>query len=297
MIKNLLSENRTLIMGVLNITPDSLSGDGLIAKDDPINHALRLADIFIKAGADILDIGGESTRPGANPVSAEEEIGRVIPVIEALQKHTSIPLSIDTTKAIVAEAAIKRGAKIVNDVSGLIKDPDMIKIVSKTETHVVIMHSQTNNSVEKTDLGGRYITSRYQDVVQEVLKELEQLTLHAISHGVKKDKIIVDVGIGFGKTVEENLELMNNLQVFNQLGYPMLLGASRKSVIGYTTHAPVDKRLGGSVAAAVLGVLKGAKILRVHDVEETTQAVRFTEAALKSPIHTHRNMKIQKVPE
>ena len=148
------------------------------------------------------------------------------------------------------------------------------------------MHSHTNNSVEKTNLGGRYLTSHYKNVTQEVLKELEQLTLHAISHGVKKNKIIVDVGIGFGKTVEENLELLNNLQVFTQLGYPLLLGASRKSVIGYTTKAPTDKRLGGSVAAAVLGVLKGAKILRVHDVEETAQAIQFTEAVLKSPTHT-----------
>ncbi|MBY0462047.1 MAG: dihydropteroate synthase [Alphaproteobacteria bacterium] len=282
MIKNLLLENRTLIMGVLNVTSDSLSGDGLIAKGNYIDNALRLADFFVKAGADILDIGGESTRPGANPVSQQEEIDRVIPVIEALREHISIPLSIDTTKAIVAEEAIKRGASIVNDVSGLMKDPDMVKTVSKADTHVVIMHSQPNNSVEKTELGGRYLTSHYKNVTQEVLKELEQLTLHAISHGVKKNKIIVDVGIGFGKTVEENLQLMNNLQIFTQAGYPLLLGASRKSVIGFTTNSPVDKRLGGSIAASVLGVLKGAKILRVHDVEETVQAIKFTEAVLNS---------------
>ncbi|MBY0281203.1 MAG: dihydropteroate synthase [Alphaproteobacteria bacterium] len=282
MIKNLLLENRTLIMGVLNVTSDSLSGDGLMAKGNCIDNALRLADTFVKSGADILDIGGESTRPGADPISAQEEIDRVIPVIEALQAHVSIPLSIDTTKAVVAEEAVKRGAVLINDVSGLMKDPEMVKVVSETNTHVVIMHSQPNNSIEKTDLGGRYLTSHYENVVEEVLKELEQLTLHAISHGIKKDKIIVDVGIGFGKTVEENLQLMNNLQVFTQAGYPLLLGASRKSVIGYTTNAPVDKRLGGSIAASVLGVLKGAKILRVHDVEETVQAAKFTEAVLNS---------------
>lgn len=279
-MKHLLLENKALIMGILNITPDSLSGDGLMIKGDPVSNALRQAEVFIKAGADILDIGGESTRPGATPISAQEEIDRVIPVIEALQGHVSIPLSIDTTKAIVAMEAIKHGAVIVNDVSGLMKDPDMIKTVSGTDAYVVIMHSQPNKSVEKTDLGGRYLTSHYKNVVQEVLKELEQLTLHAISHGVKKNKIIVDVGIGFGKIVEENLKLLNNLEVFTQLGYPLLLGVSRKSVIGYTTNAPTGKRLGGSIAAGVLGVLKGAKILRVHDVEETTQAVRFIQAVV-----------------
>ena len=172
-MKHLLLENRALIMGVLNITPDSLSGDGLLTKGDCISNALRLADAFIKAGADILDVGGESTRPGADPISTEEELNRVIPVIEALREHTSLPLSIDTTKAAVAEEAVKRGAAIVNDVSGLMKDPDMVKTVSKVDTHVVIMHSHTNNSVEKTNLGGRYLTSHYKNVTQEVLKELE----------------------------------------------------------------------------------------------------------------------------
>lgn len=282
MMKDLLSKDKTLIMGILNITPDSLSGDGLMIKGDYINNALRQAEAFIKAGADILDIGGESTRPGADPISAEEELDRVIPVIEMLKKHTSTPLSIDTTKATVANDAIKRGAVIINDVSGLMKDPDMIKIACRANVYVVVMHSNPNGSVEKTNLGGRYLTSHYENVVEEVFKELEQLTLHAISHGIKKEHIIVDAGIGFGKTVEENLQLLNNLQTFTQLEYPLLLGVSRKSVIGYTTNAPVDKRLGGSIAANTLGVLKGAKILRVHDVEETVQAVRFTEAVLKS---------------
>lgn len=281
-MKHFISENRTTIMGIINITPDSLSGDGLMGKSDYIENALKQAENFIKFGADILDIGGESTRPGATPVSPQEEIDRVIPVIKAIQEHMSIPISIDTTKAIVAAEALKQGAMIINDVSGLTKDPQMAQLISQSDAHVIIMHSHNNSSVEKTDLGGRYITGHYDNIVEEVGEELKQLILKAIRCGIQKDKIIIDVGIGFGKTVEENLQLLNKLEVFTSLGYPLLLGASRKSVIGYTTNSPVHKRLGGSIAAAVWGVLKGAKIIRVHDVEETNQAVRFTEAILTS---------------
>lgn len=199
MMKELLSKDKTLIMGILNITPDSLSGDGLMTNGDYIDNALKQAEAFVNAGADILDVGGESTRPGATPVSIEEELKRVIPVIKALKKHTSVPLSIDTTKAAVANAAIQHGAVIINDVSGLMKDPNMVKMACHPDVYVVLMHSNPNRSVEKTNLGGRYLTSHYKNVVEEIFKELEQLTFHAISHGIKKEHIIVDVGIGFSK--------------------------------------------------------------------------------------------------
>lgn len=266
-------------MGVLNVTPDSLSGDGLITQGNSVENALNLAEKFTNAGADILDIGGESTRPGAIPISVQEEMDRVLPVIEAIRKSFLIPLSIDTTRSEVALEAVKRGATVINDVSGLMSDPKMVDVVCQTDSHVIIMHAHSNTSVEKEKtLGGRYLTSSYTDVVKEVISELEQLTIHAIGRGIKKEKIIIDPGIGFGKTVEENLKLLNKLELFTKLGYPLLLGVSRKSVIGFTTKAPPHKRLGGSIAANTIGVLKGAKILRVHDVEETMQAVCFIEA-------------------
>lgn len=282
-MEKLLQQNRTLVMGILNITPDSLSGDGLMAQGNLVDNALKLAEKFTKAGADILDIGGESTRPGAMSVSIQEEMDRVLPVIEALNHSFSLPLSIDTTKSEVAREAIKNGATIINDVSGLMFDPKMVEVVLQTDSHIIIMHSHFNTSVEKREkLGGRYLTSGYTNVVKEVLDELEHLTIHAISHGIKKEKIIIDPGIGFGKTVEENLKLINKLELFTKLGYPLLLGVSRKSVIGFTTNSPPHKRLGGSLAANTIGVLKGARILRVHDVEETAQAVCFIEAVHNS---------------
>ncbi len=278
-MEKLLQGNKTLVMGVLNVTPDSLSGDGLMSQGDSVENAVKLAEKFTNAGADILDIGGESTRPGATPVSVQEEMDRVLPVIEAIRKSFSLLVSIDTTRSEVAIEAVKRGATVINDVSGLMSDPKMIDVVRQTDVHVIVMHAHFNTSVEKEkDLGGRYLTSSYTDVVKEVLNELEQLTIHAISRGIEKEKIIIDPGIGFGKTVEENLKLINRLELFTRLGYPLLLGVSRKSVIGFTTNAPPDKRLGGSIAANTIGVLKGAKILRVHDVEETKQAVCFIEA-------------------
>jgi len=277
MLKKLLSTPKNLVMGVLNITPDSLSGDGLMSDKSPVERALQQAKTFTEMGADILDIGGESTRPGASPVSLEEEMNRVLPVIDCLLQYLSIPLSIDTTKATVAREAVKRGACLINDVSGLTKDPAMTDVALETGAYVVITHSKANESTEQTELGGRYLKGDYKDVVKEVSKELENLVLHATRRGVKKDKIIIDPGIGFGKTVEENLELLANLEAFTKLGYPLLLGVSRKSVIGYTTKAPPEKRLGGSIAANTLGILKGAKIVRVHDVEETVQAARLME--------------------
>lgn len=250
---------------------------------DVINSAIERASKFIEAGVDILDIGGESTRPGAIYVHPTEEINRVIPVIKILRDRFSIPLSIDTTKADVAREAVQAGATIINDVSGLITDPQMVDIVQRSKTHVVIMHSHQNQFIVQSDRGGQYRSTNGYDFVAEIGHDIEKMTLHAISHGVHKSRIIIDPGIGFGKTVEQNIQLIYRLDQLKYMGYPILLGASRKSFIGHATDSAVHKRLGGSIAAGVVGILKGADILRVHDVEETVQAAKLIDCMTRDP--------------
>ncbi len=275
-------------MAVLNVTPDSLSGDGIYVaaqqKSDLIECALRKAEFFINAGCHILDIGGESTRPGAVPVSLQEELDRVIPVIQAIHQNFDIPISIDTTKAIVADEAIKHGATIINDVSGLLHDPEMVHIAARHQCYTIIMHSShAAVVVEKTILGGRYIKKDIddsEDIIECIYRDLDKQVIFALEHGIDRSKIILDPGIGFGKTVEQNIEIMARFDETPKF-YPILLGASRKSFIGYTVNAPVDKRLGGSIAALTMGIMKGAQIIRVHDVEESAQAAVLIDAIMK----------------
>ncbi len=270
---------RTYIMGILNATPDSFSGDGLYAEN--AQDMLLQARSFIESGADILDVGGESTRPGSAPVDADEEMRRVIPIIRTIAEHLPQTLiSIDTYKASVAEAALNAGAHIVNDVWGLRADPELAHVVARVGCPVILMHNRSNPaSVEvREKLGNAYIATEYADLLEEVKAELLESVEIAKQVGVKSEAIILDPGIGFGKTVEQNLELNNRLDEIRQLGYPVLLGPSRKSFIGYTLDLPADERLEGTAASVAIGIARGADIIRIHDVKEMTRVARMTDA-------------------
>lgn len=276
---------RTYIMGIINVTSDSFSGDGILNNQDAIHAALEQAQRFIAAGADILDIGGESTRPGSQPVTAEEELERVLPVVRAITSSgLDAIISIDTYKASVAEAAVKAGAHWINDVWGLHADPNLAEIAARNRTPLVLMHnrSKPSNAQLQELLGGRYIGVDYQELIEDIKRELMDSVSIARSAGVEDEMIILDPGIGFGKTVEQNLELIRRLGELKSLGFPILLGPSRKSFIGYTLNLPPDQRLEGTLAACVLGIQAGANILRVHDVEAVVRAARMTDAILRA---------------
>ncbi len=275
--------SRTLVMGILNLTPDSFSGDGLAVADDPVEAALRQAERFLDDGADILDVGGESTRPGAAPVPPEVEAARVIPVIRALaERFPEAVISVDTYRASVAEAALEAGAHLVNDIWGLRGDPDMPALVARYGAPVILMHNRSlpNSAEVRARLGGRYVGVAYEDLLGEVKTELLESVALAREAGIPKENLILDPGIGFGKTVEQNLELLNRLDEIRALGYPVLLGPSRKSFIGYTLDLPPDERLEGTAAAVVVGILRGADIVRVHDVRFVSRLARMTDAIL-----------------
>lgn len=273
--------SRTYVMGILNLTPDSFSGDGLAEfKHDVV---LEQARRFVEAGVDILDVGGESTRPGAAPVSAQEEIDRVIPIIKSLVAEFEIIISIDTYKAAVAKAALEEGADIVNDVWGFRADPDLAKVTAAANVPVILMHNRStpNNTAILEQLGGRYVGIEYDDLLKDVKKELLESVDLAHNVGIPDNLIVLDPGIGFGKTVEQNLQLLNQLDEIRLLGYPVLLGPSRKSFIGYTLDLPLDDRLEGTAAAVSVGIVRGADIVRVHDVPEMIRIARMTDAIVR----------------
>ena len=273
---------RTYIMGILNATPDSFSGDGLYAQN--AENALTQAKSFVDFGADILDVGGESTRPGSAPVDADEEMRRVIPIVRAIAEHLPQTLiSIDTYKASVAEAALNAGAHIVNDVWALRADTDLASVVAVAGCPVILMHNRSNPaSVEvREKLGNAFIGAEYGDLLEEVKAELLESVEIAKQAGVADESIILDPGIGFGKTVEQNLELNNRLDEIRSLGYPILLGPSRKSFIGYTLDLPADQRVEGTAASVTIGIARGADIIRVHDVKEMTRIARMTDAIVR----------------
>jgi len=263
---------RTHIMGILNVTPDSFSDGGLyIDTDRAVERALEIE----KEGADIIDIGGESTRPGSLPLSQEEELKRVIPVIERLQDRLKIPISIDTYKAKVAREAIKAGASIINDISGLRFDPGMAGVAAEFDVPVVIMHIKgTPRDMQ--------INPVYHDLIGEISDFLEEGISIALKAGVDEKKIIIDPGIGFGKTFEHNLEIINRLYEFRSLGRPILLGPSRKSFIGKILDLPVGDRLEGTASAVAIGIMKGANIVRVHDVLPMVRVARVADAIKQS---------------
>lgn len=256
-------KHHTYIMGILNVTPDSFSDGGSY---DALDRALDHAEQMIREGADIIDIGGESTRPGYTPITDEEEIGRVVPVIRAVKERFDIPVSLDTYKSSVAKAGIEAGADLINDIWGLKYDSRMAETIAQKGTACCLMHNR--------------IQAEYADFMKELLKDLEDSVRIGKSAGIPEDKIILDPGIGFAKTREQNLEAINCLDALRSLGYPVLLGTSRKSVIGLTLHVPVNERLAGTIATTVIGVQKGCAFVRVHDVKENREAICMTEAVL-----------------
>jgi dihydropteroate synthase len=271
-------------MGILNVTPDSFSGDGLMSNGDLVEQALRQAEHFLRYHADILDVGGESTRPGSLPVNVYEELERVIPVIQAINKNFSEAIiSIDTYKAKVAEAAFKAGAHILNDVWALRADPELAAVAKQFNVPVILMHNRSNPaSVEvREQLGNAYIGSEYENLIEDVKRELLMSVDIALKAGIEESHIILDPGIGFGKKREHNLELINRLGEIRALGYPVLLGPSRKSFIGFTLDLPADERVEGTAATIAVGITRGADIIRVHDVKEMSRVAKMTDALVR----------------
>ncbi|MDF2996356.1 MAG: dihydropteroate synthase [Xanthobacteraceae bacterium] len=259
-------ESQTLIMGILNVTPDSFSDGGRsVAVHDALANARRMVD----EGADIIDVGGESTRPGHTPVAAEEEMARVLPVLEALSAEIAVPVSVDTQKAKVAEAALKRGAVILNDIWGLMGDPDMANVAAAHDAGLVIMHNRT-------------VVDGAVEIVADIVAFFERALERAARAGVRSDRIALDPGIGFGKTFEQNLAALAGLRQIGALGFPLLLGTSRKSLIGKVIATEPKDRLPGTIASNVLGIAAGCAIIRVHDVAAHVQAARVTEAILRA---------------
>jgi dihydropteroate synthase len=261
-------KRETLVMGIVNVTPDSFSDGGkFFSPEVAISHASKL----IMQGADIIDIGGESTRPGAERVSESEELKRVIPVIEKIRTdNPTILISIDTTKASVAKHAVEAGADIINDVSGLSFDNNMIGIVESSNIPVVIMHMKGNPQ-------NMQLNPEYEDIVNEILDFFKMKIKMAVQSGINRSMIILDPGIGFGKTVEHNFELLSRLNEFNVLELPIMIGPSRKSFIGITLDLPPEDRVEGTAAAVSAGVMNGASIVRVHDVKSMKRVVRIIE--------------------
>ncbi len=253
--------HHTYVMGILNVTPDSFSDGG---KYNTVEQALRRAGDMIGQGADILDVGGESTRPGYKQISREEEIARTSAVIERLKAEFDVPISIDTYKSAVAEAALQAGADMVNDIWGLKYDKRMASVIAEHKATCCLMHNRSE--------------TKYQNFMEELKTDLKESLQLAQAAGIENDKIILDPGVGFGKTYEQNLETIDKLEQLKELGYPVLLGTSRKSVIGLTLDLPVNQRLEGTLVTTVYAVLKGCSFVRVHDIQENVRAIKMAEA-------------------
>lgn len=263
---------RVLVMGILNVTPDSFSDGGQFSSEDGFT---RQSWVMIEAGADIIDVGGESSRPFSEPVSAEDELSRIIPAISAIRGFSTIPISVDTTKAVVARKALEAGADIINDISALRADPEMISVLKDSGAPVVIMHMQgTSKTMQQAP--------HYDDVLEEISTFLREQVQWAEDHGLSRERIIIDPGIGFGKTVSHNLLILKHIARFSAIGCPVLIGHSRKAFIGSILDLPVNSRDLPTAVISALCVSQGVNILRVHDVGKTLKAVRITEAILHS---------------
>ncbi|MGM8366116.1 dihydropteroate synthase [Virgibacillus sp. W0181] len=257
-------QTNTHIMGILNVTPDSFSDGGKFISQD---EAIKQAVLMEKQGAHMIDVGGESTRPGHEPVAANEELDRVIPVIKAIREKVNVPISIDTYRAETARQAIEAGADIINDIWGAKKDPEMAAVAAEFQVPIILMHNRTNK--------------QYGSLLEDMKNDLRKSVEIALNAGVAKDNIILDPGIGFAKTVEHNFLVMNELEKISALGFPLLLGASRKSFIGHVLDVPADARDNGTGATTCLGIVKGANIVRVHDVKMNVELVKMMDAMLK----------------
>lgn len=253
----------TYVMGILNVTPDSFSDGGKWRDKD---KALKHVEEMLSQGMDIVDVGGESTRQGYTLLSEEEEISRVVPIIEAIKENFEVPISLDTYKSKVAKAGILAGADLINDIWGLKYDKEMAKVIADSKLPCCLMHNRSQ--------------AVYQSFVEDVISDLAETLQLAKEAGIDEDKIILDPGVGFGKTYEQNLEIINRLEELKKLGYPLLLGCSRKSVIGLTLNLPTNEREEGTLVTTVMGVMKACSFVRVHDVLKNVRAVRMTEAIL-----------------
>jgi len=256
-------DKRTYIMGILNVTPDSFSDGG---KHNQIDFALSQTEKMINEGADVIDVGGESTRPGYTKISDYEEIQRIIPVIKEIKKRFDVPLSVDTYKSEVARAALESGADMINDIWGLKYDSDMAKIIKAYNASCCLMHNRGN--------------ANYTSFVDDVIADLQESIDIAYSAGIEANKILVDPGVGFAKSYEQNLEITNNLEKLGILGMPVLLGASRKSMIGLALGLPVEERLEGTLSTTAIAVMKGCRFVRVHDIKENKRVITMTERIL-----------------
>jgi len=264
--------SRTYVMGILNVTPDSFSGDGLLVAADPVRAAVARARQMVAEGADILDIGGESTRPGHAAVDTPEESARVVPVIAAVRAALpATPISVDTTKAAVAQAALDAGANLINDVWGVGADERLVRLAAARRVPLVIMHNRAAAS--------------YADLIAEIVADLRAALERAIALGMDPDDLIVDPGFGFGKTPEHNLAVLRDLGALRVLGRPILLGTSRKSTLGRVLDLPTDERLEATIATTAIGIMEGADIVRVHDVQANVRAARMTDAVVRGTWH------------
>ena len=257
-------KGHTYVMGILNVTPDSFSDGG---KYNQMDAALFRVEEMVKEGADVVDIGGESTRPGYEIIADNEEIERVVPVIEKVKSRFDIPISLDTYKSQVAQAGITAGVDMINDISGLRYDGNLAKVIADADIPCCLAHSRKE--------------ANYTDFMQDVLADLSDTAQLAYQAGIEGEKIMIDPGIGFGKTYENNLEIINKIEILHSFGYPLMLGTSRKSVIGTALDLPVGERVEGTLATTVFGVMKGVMFVRVHDVKENVRIIRMTEAILQ----------------
>ena len=258
-------KGHTYVWGILNVTPDSFSDGG---KWNHRDRALKHVEDMLKEGADIIDIGGESTRPGCKPLEAEEEIQRVMPILRAVRENFDVPISLDTYKASVARAGIREGADLINDVWGLKYDPEMAQVIAQSGLPCCLMHNRRE--------------AVYEDFLQDTVSDLAQTLRLAEEAGIRRDGIILDPGVGFGKNYQQNLEIIHRLEELDTLGCPLLLGCSRKSVVGLTLDLPEAQRLEGTIVTTVMAVMKGCMFVRVHDVKENVRAVKMAEAILNS---------------
>lgn len=261
------TNNETYLMGIMNVTPDSFSDGG---KYDNVDRALFRAEEMIKEGVDIIDIGGESTKPGFEKISDEEEISRILPVLSSIKKRFDIPVSVDTYKTKVAEAAINNGADLINDIWGLKHDSQMASLISESRIPCCLMHNRQNKT--------------YKNFMGDLIEDLQESISLAKNAGIKDDSIIIDPGIGFAKSYEQNIEAISRISELSVLGCPVLLGASRKSVIGNTLNLPVDERLEGTIATTVFAVQNNCSFVRVHDIKENKRAIKMTQAIMTQAI-------------
>lgn len=265
---------QTRVMGIVNLTPDSFSRDGCLTRSrGGVRRAVALAEIMVREGADFLDIGGESTRPGSRRVRVSEEIRRVIPVVKALAQRIKIPISVDTYKTIVAQRALDAGAVIINNIMGTKKNKSLLKMVRDYDAAIVLMHIRGIPRTMQSDVV-------YRNLLVEIAESLEKSIENCLEIGIKSDRIIVDPGLGFGKGLEHNLQIINRLKYLSRLNQPILIGASRKSFIGKVLNQDGSGRLWGSLACVCAGILNGAHILRVHDVQQTKQIAVMTDAII-----------------